>query len=462
MAALRWCALLAMIAVLVGFGRAERQLRARTREQLLRPPFSGAASQIKAREEQVGQLSTEMHVEAARGVFNVVSFGAAGDGSSDDTAAINSAVAALVANGTGVLYFPTGKYVVSSTIAIDASQLGPTTIEGDGFGSMLLHGFDADLFSFQSGKGQVAWLTMRSLAIVSTIGAKSPATTAVAFTGGVVKSLFSGLLVMGSGGIPGDTRQTFSAGTAFDLGNVTDTVGVRDCVVWDHLGTAVRIGRGSEVRIEGGRMIGLNKPPQSIGVHVTGNNGGVHVISTDLIGNNIGMRLDSSNGAGSNREIFLNHATIDSNWRGLSVFDDSYVSIAGCWTASSNADNIWTAVGSDPLIVIAGGTIFNAGAEGGDPSQGECNGITANGGSFSLSGVAVRNNKGTGIWVPNSAVSDFVVSGCKIFGNGVAVDIGDNSGYLIAGNQFASNAKLGNFGSKAGGAVVANNVGVPT
>jgi hypothetical protein len=39
----------------------------------------------------------------------------------------------------------------------------------------------------------------------------------------------------------------------------------------------------------------------SIGIHVTGNNGGVHVDSTDVIALGTGMMLDSSNGHGSNR-----------------------------------------------------------------------------------------------------------------------------------------------------------------
>ncbi len=66
--------------------------------------------------------------------------------------------------------------------------------------------------------------------------------------------------------------------------------------------------------------------------------------------------------AGSNREIFINQATLDSNWRGLSIFDQSYVSIAGCWAASSIAENIWVSPQSvNALLVVSGGTIFNAG-----------------------------------------------------------------------------------------------------
>jgi hypothetical protein len=38
---------------------------------------------------------------------------------------------------------------------------------------------------------------------------------------------------------------------------------------------------------------------------VTGNNGGVHVVDTDVIGLQEGIRLDNSNGKGSNREVFI-------------------------------------------------------------------------------------------------------------------------------------------------------------
>lgn len=49
-------------------------------------------------------------------VYDVKAYGAAGDGATDDTAAINAAVAA--ATGGGVIFFPPGTYKVTSTIAI--------------------------------------------------------------------------------------------------------------------------------------------------------------------------------------------------------------------------------------------------------------------------------------------------------------------------------------------------------
>ena len=112
------------------------------------------------------------------------------------------------------------------------------------------------------------------------------------------------------------------------------------------------------------------------------------------------MRLDSSAGVGSNREIFFNQATLDSNGRGLSIVDDSYVTFAGCWAASSVLDNIWVAPGLDhPLLVVVGGTIFNAGAYGGDPST-QNNGVTVNSGTFQITGTAIRNKKGRGCGCP--------------------------------------------------------------
>jgi len=51
--------------------------------------------------------------------LSVKEFGAVGDGVVDDTAAINAAIAACVSLGFGVVYFPSGRYKVTSTIEID-------------------------------------------------------------------------------------------------------------------------------------------------------------------------------------------------------------------------------------------------------------------------------------------------------------------------------------------------------
>jgi hypothetical protein len=60
--------------------------------------------------------SADVIYPANSGVFNVRSFGAAGNGTTDDTAAIQATVVAAGAHQGGVVYVPAGTYLVSDTI----------------------------------------------------------------------------------------------------------------------------------------------------------------------------------------------------------------------------------------------------------------------------------------------------------------------------------------------------------
>jgi hypothetical protein len=64
-------------------------------------------------------------------VFNVLNYGAVGNGVHDDTTAINLAIAALNTAGKGVLYFPAGTYLVTAALTpLTANCI----IKGDGLG----------------------------------------------------------------------------------------------------------------------------------------------------------------------------------------------------------------------------------------------------------------------------------------------------------------------------------------
>lgn len=80
-------------------------------------------------------------------VFNIRDFGAVGDGTTDDTTAILTAINRTVVNG-GVLYIPTGNYLVQGTLNIHTDL--PLTIQGDGMSSVLLWAFDGNLFQLSA------------------------------------------------------------------------------------------------------------------------------------------------------------------------------------------------------------------------------------------------------------------------------------------------------------------------
>lgn len=65
--------------------------------------------------------------------YNVMDYGATGDGVADDTDALEDAVAACVAAGGGVVFLPIGTYKIRRTL-----HLGPNVVlQGEGFGSVI-------------------------------------------------------------------------------------------------------------------------------------------------------------------------------------------------------------------------------------------------------------------------------------------------------------------------------------
>ena len=72
---------------------------------------------------------------AARPLISVKTYGAKGDGSTDDTTAIQTAVNALPQNAT--LYFPTGTYLISASKGIEVTNRTGLSWKGDGFTTIL-------------------------------------------------------------------------------------------------------------------------------------------------------------------------------------------------------------------------------------------------------------------------------------------------------------------------------------
>jgi hypothetical protein len=68
--------------------------------------------------------------------YNIKKFGAAGDGKTDDTDAIQKAVN----SGTGIVYLPKGVFRITRPIVIELDKFGYTSIKGDGGAQILMAG----------------------------------------------------------------------------------------------------------------------------------------------------------------------------------------------------------------------------------------------------------------------------------------------------------------------------------
>jgi len=385
------------------------------------------------------------------------------DGTTDITQAFQTCINDKLSNGVGgKIFLPSGTYLFSGTINFSTIGSGSQPLEfiGQGRTTKFLWSSDDDLFVFGGNNGEVTHSTFSKFLIQATGKNKNTNATALHFINGCTQSIFTDIMV------ESDDGNNIYPMNVLDLGPLSDTVSIIRPLFQNVIGTGVKIGRGSQVRLAGGRIFGravVNGDwiQGSIGVHCKGNNGGVHVDSTDLIGLQIGFLLDQSNGQGSNREIFISQGTIDSNYRGLAVHDNSYIDISGVWTASSGDANIYVASEASPLISLNGGTIFNAGAIPTSSKTLANDGIAWHGtGSFVISGVTLRNNKGKSLHIMNKNMKNFAVSGCQFYGNGMNLDIvGDN--YTIVGNLFQHNlnGNTNNIGDHSH-AIIANNLGL--
>lgn len=114
-------------------------------------------------------------------IYNVKTYGATGDGITDDMVAINAAVTAAIAGGGGGIYFPPGTYRVTKPAAnfgsIFLNNIKDLTFFGDGFAStisMIGSAAFGDWYMFRTvnGTSRIKWY---NLGFASNITNKDPA-----------------------------------------------------------------------------------------------------------------------------------------------------------------------------------------------------------------------------------------------------------------------------------------------
>lgn len=368
--------------------------------------------------------------------FNVRQFGATGDGTTDDTQAFVKALTFACATLNTTVRIPSGLYRVAGNVPLSGavSQRIKVSIIGEGTSTEIYHTGDMPLFQ---ASGMIFDFSARDFTVRNKRSTGNAENGVFSFPDGNCNSDFENLRYL-------PDTVTNVAGTSFYLcgvGKLNDSINFTNlyCFV-DWIG--LRIGRGSSVFIIGGRVASsFPAVLTAVGLWLTGGMGGVWVMGTDFIGLGTGVRLTQDSGT-TNRELFLMSGCTDSCAQGLSIEDSSsYVSWTGCWASSCSIANINFAPTSNQAeLNIAGGTIFNAGAN--DPSaQSANNGIAINEfGRVEISGVSIRNNKGRGISC-NSATKAAPTSftGCKIYANGTSGRSGSFQAFLAGNVSFVNN-----------------------
>ena len=203
---------------------------------------------------------------------NVKDFGATGNGSSDDTAAIQSAIDWTVGNNRGTIYFPPGTYIVTSSLTLNTDPIS-VILRGEGNLSIIQGNF-ADYIIKRSVTNATS-----GVRIIEKLSIKNQDTTA----GGGIQL----------------------------LGSVNATI--RDCIIQAF--TGVDITTGSETTMINCTLScsATGSPATSIGIMLGGNSA---LYSCDVSGFGDGVRASGSG-------VAIIGGRFEVNRKGLNIGVDS-------------------------------------------------------------------------------------------------------------------------------------------
>jgi hypothetical protein len=376
-------------------------------------------------------------------IVSVKDFGAIGNGTTDDTSAFQAAMNYATSNTNVSIYIPSGYYKITNSITVSTStEYLFVDIYGDGYSSQILQYNNSSVFLFNNLTAQVSFKNFSiTPKIVATTGA------AFYFANGNVQSSFENILYYPSAG---DSTNIGASFYVCPASKTNDTVSFTNCyAVVSVYGYC--IGSGSDIIIQGGRMIGnyTGSTGSSVGLYLTGGMGGVYVWATDFISHNFGAKITQDSGT-SNREIFITQATFDSCNIGYSILDSSYNNLEGIWAASCTSYNFNFAPVNDAAILnISGGTIFNCGN--GYATSGQMYGLSINQyGQVNINGVIFRNNKGRAI-SSNSGTRTYpcLIQNCTFISNGYTSVASSCQVYLAGAMVVTNNTFVTGTGSYA-------------
>lgn len=233
-------------------------------------------------------------------VLNVKTYGAIGDGSTDDTDAINAAIDAANALTTAVIYFPPGNYLVTSSL--NAITTSYKTIKGSGmFSTLITSTVNGDIFSVDPSTTALYWFELSDMTLQRVAGGTYSSSCGLRVQGNVASvtglqyanftnlrfnNLYRGIVVEDtgkytSGPFINNTRHGFFTFNNLVSAFATDTM--YECVVFEG-------GTGPHHTFIGGQLRGSNA---AIRLGTAGGNAGIgDIIFTGVHVVTAGVGLD--------------------------------------------------------------------------------------------------------------------------------------------------------------------------
>ncbi len=235
---------------------------------------------------------------------NVKQFGAAGDGSTDDATALQNAIDYAEANAPCTMFMPSGRFITSSTLVIDASNVG---LAGAGaHQSFILGNFAVgDIILIGNGSTERVGITLSNFTIDSTVSKTSGAGLKITKAHrGEIKSVWMAGQD-GEGGADGNLYDGYYLEGAdqwqiFDVGAATQ----RHCVFATATATTIL----ANVTITGGKIVSSG----GYGVVAGGGVGGFKLIELDI--NNCfsgAVVINQSGVAQGNRQVNIENCALD-------------------------------------------------------------------------------------------------------------------------------------------------------
>jgi len=322
---------------------------------------------------------------------SIKDFGAVGNGTADDTAAIQAAWTWAISNGGARIHVPTGTYLVTSAINITGAN--NVTFEGDGIDNTIITSNSTTANVFYD-SGTSLWRTFRDFSIASSV----TRTAGDYFHLTAEKrSQFERLKLTGH--FNGFNFLGFEECWMYAV-SITTPSGAGNSIV---LGTPGTAGSGSGILLDslflrGNNDITQNAPTGLYGLNITDCDA-VFAVNCDI-------------GGFANGDMLINPTARSANHYFTQCFFDA--------TQASNCVTMQGA-GIKVEITFTGCWFASAGKLTGGSTE-ACGLRATNAGGYRdiiLTGCLFFNNNGTGFLIENPN-ADFVLTGCKFTSNGTS------------------------------------------